>query len=96
VAPTGVADTFSGPNSALAGVTLAVGTSPSESHRHGQRQRAHHDTDVDSPHANLTAAPGTTSSTNGGSATMNADGTFSYTPPPGFTGDDTFPTGRWF
>ena len=33
---------------------------------------------------------GPTSSTNGGTVSMNADGTYSYTPAPGFSGVDTF------
>src|SRR5205085_1818374 len=46
------------------------------------------DSDVDTPHANLTASAATTS-TNNGTVSMNASGTFTYTPPPGFIGDDT-------
>jgi hypothetical protein len=34
--------------------------------------------------------PGTVSTANGGSITMHDDGTFSYTPPNNFSGDDTF------
>ena len=88
-APTAADDTFNGSNSALAGVTLAVGTSPSGPTVAASGNVLTNDTDVDTAHANLTATAGTTS-TNGGTVTMNADGTFTYVPPPGFIGDDTF------
>lgn len=87
--PTGAADTFNGSNSALAGVTLAVGTSPSEPNVSVSGSVLSNDTDPDSPHANLTASAGTTSA-NGGAVAVNSDGTFTYTPAPGFTGSDTF------
>jgi hypothetical protein len=53
------------------------------------------DTDVDTPTANLTAGPGTITSTQcigvcAGNVTMEADGQFTYDPRPGFTGSDTF------
>ncbi len=35
-------------------------------------------------------ASGPTTSTSGGNVTVNADGSFTYNPPPGFTGTDTF------
>jgi uncharacterized repeat protein (TIGR01451 family) len=38
----------------------------------------------------ITAVAGTTTSTNGGNVTVNADGSFDYNPPPGFEGVDTF------
>ena len=41
------------------------------------------DTDVDTLTASLVTAPG-------GSLTLNGDGTFTYTPTPGFTGTDSF------
>lgn len=45
----------------------------------------------DSGPATLTAGPGVIVSTNGGAVTMNANGTFGYTPPAGFAGPtDTF------
>ncbi len=48
------------------------------------------DIDPDSQNnANLTASAGATSA-NGGNVAMNADGSFSYNPPAGFTGTDTF------
>src|SRR5205823_1487387 len=87
--PTGVADTFNGANSALAGVTLAVSTSPSTPNVAVTGNLLTNDTDPDTPHANLTASAGT-SSAQGGVVAVNANGTFSYTPAPGFTGTDTF------
>src|SRR5260221_157922 len=48
----------------------------------------------------LTASTGSATSTQGGNVTVNSDGSFSYNPPPGFTGADTFtytvtdPTGK--
>ena len=44
--------------------------------------------DPDGP--SLTAVAGTSSTANGGTVDMNADGTFTYLPLAGFTGDDTF------
>src|SRR5215207_6370329 len=38
----------------------------------------------------VTAVAGTTTSTNGGDVTVNADGSFTYNPPAGFEGADTF------
>ncbi len=40
------------------------------------------------PNAAITAPPVT--SANGGNVTLNADGSFTYNPPPGFEGNDTF------
>jgi hypothetical protein len=87
--PTAVADTFNGQSSALAGVTLAVSTSPTEPHVALTGSVLDNDTDPDSSHSSLTASAGT-SSTNGGVVAFNADGTFTYTPAPGFTGSDSF------
>jgi VCBS repeat-containing protein len=70
-----------------AGLTLAVGTSPSEPHISVPGSVLDNDTDIDTPHANLTATAGTTS-VNGGVVAMNPDGTFSYTAPAGFRGTD--------
>lgn len=42
------------------------------------------------PSATITGAPVTTTSTNGGNVTLNADGSFTYNPPAGFEGADTF------
>jgi Bacterial Ig domain/RTX calcium-binding nonapeptide repeat (4 copies)/Cadherin domain len=87
--PTGVADTFNGTNSALAGVTLAVGTSPSSPNVSVSGTVLSNDTDPDSPNSDLTASAGS-SSAHGGAVALNPDGTFTYTPAPGFTGSDTF------
>ena len=38
----------------------------------------------------LAAVPGTIATAHGGSATLNADGSFTYVPPAGFTGTDTW------
>lgn len=38
----------------------------------------------------LTAVPGTIPTAHGGSVVLSSDGTFTYSPPAGFTGDDTF------
>jgi uncharacterized repeat protein (TIGR01451 family) len=38
----------------------------------------------------VVATAGTTTSTGGGDVTVNADGSFTYNPPPGFEGADTF------
>ncbi|HEX8149554.1 MAG TPA: PxKF domain-containing protein [Pyrinomonadaceae bacterium] len=38
----------------------------------------------------VTAVPGTSTSTGGGDVTVNADGSFTYNPAPGFEGADTF------
>ncbi|MGI9646046.1 MAG: beta strand repeat-containing protein, partial [Ilumatobacteraceae bacterium] len=46
--------------------------------------------DNDVGHGVLTVTASDASSTNGGTVTMGADGTFTYSPPPGFTGIDTF------
>ena len=48
------------------------------------------DSDSDLPAQTLTATVETVASTNGGSASIAADGSFTYEPPAGFTGDDTF------
>ena len=45
-------------------------------------------TDVDGD--TLTTIPGTIATTQGGSATINANGTFTYDPPAGFQGGDSF------
>ncbi len=42
------------------------------------------------PDGDTLTASGPTTSTNGGNVTVNADGSFTYNPPPGFTGTDTF------
>jgi uncharacterized repeat protein (TIGR01451 family) len=46
--------------------------------------------DSDPDGGTVTAVAGSTTSTNGGDVTVNADGSFSYNPPAGFEGADTF------
>jgi len=46
--------------------------------------------DFDDNIAGLSCTAETVASVNGGSATISADGSFTYTPPAGFTGTDTF------
>src|SRR5262249_6937546 len=46
------------------------------------------DTDIDSPHSSLTAVNATTPAS--GTLTFHDDGTFTYTPNPGFHGSDSF------
>lgn len=48
------------------------------------------DTDAD-PGDVLTVVPGTVATAQGGTATLNADGSFTYLSPAGFTGGDSFP-----
>ncbi len=87
-APVGVADSFTGANSALAGVTLAVSTSLATPNVPVVGNVLTNDTDVDNAQAGFTATSGS-SSTNAGAVSMNTNGTFSYTPAPGFIGSDT-------
>ncbi|MFL6332333.1 MAG: beta strand repeat-containing protein [Pyrinomonadaceae bacterium] len=46
--------------------------------------------DTDPDGGPITAVAGTTTSTNNGNVTVNADGSFTYNPAPGFEGADTF------
>lgn len=46
--------------------------------------------DFDDAPGGLTTAPGTFATTQGGSITIAANGSFTYTPPAGFTGNDTY------
>lgn len=46
--------------------------------------------DSDPDGGTVTAVPATTTSTQGGNVTVNADGSFTYNPAPGFEGADTF------
>lgn len=48
------------------------------------------DVDVDRVGPALTITPATTTSANGGNVTITANGGFTYNPPPGFEGTDTF------
>jgi len=46
--------------------------------------------DTDAEHNSLTAIRPAGPSANGGTVTLNADGSFTYTPPPNFNGSDSF------
>jgi YVTN family beta-propeller protein len=70
--------------------SFGVGTSPSKP----STQSASSDTALtsatDSHGDPLTVVPGTITTTNSGTVSMNADGTFTYLSAAGYTGDDTF------
>jgi VCBS repeat-containing protein len=85
-APTAVADSYAG---AVGNTALAVGTSPSGPHTSVGGNVLANDADPDTPHASLTASA-SSPTPSGARVTMNADGTFTYVPPAGFTGDDSF------
>jgi len=86
LAPSASDDSFSG---TYGNTALAVGTTPSGPHTTVSGSVLTNDDDADGPHAALTAtAPATTAS--GARVAMNADGTFTYVPPAGFTGQDSF------
>jgi VCBS repeat-containing protein len=74
-APTGAADSFD----VAQGGTLSVAAVDTV---------LKNDTDIDSPHSSLTAVNATTPAN--GSLDFHADGTFTYTPNPGFHGSDSF------
>ncbi|HET6999096.1 MAG TPA: tandem-95 repeat protein [Solirubrobacterales bacterium] len=67
--------------------TLTVGqTGPSgEAFKQLSGSVLDNDTDADTPHAELTVEATTTATSEGGSATIAADGKFTYTPPAGIT-----------
>jgi hypothetical protein len=77
-APTAVADNYP-VNQTFATTTLNVNAPGVLSN----------DTDPDGP-APLTAVPETVTTSKGGSATLSANGSFTYTSAPGVTGNDTF------
>jgi VCBS repeat-containing protein len=90
--PVANGDSFTGANAALANTRLAVGTTTTGPHLTAAGSVLGNDTDVDTP-TGLTAGPATISSANCAACnnvTMNADGSFAYDPPAGFTGTDTF------
>ncbi len=92
-APDAVNDSFTGANGALANTRLAVGTTTTGPHLATTGGVLGNDTDVDSPTSGFTAGPATISSANCtscGNVTLNSNGTFTYDPPAGFTGTDTF------
>ncbi|HET8535727.1 MAG TPA: Ig-like domain-containing protein [Solirubrobacteraceae bacterium] len=84
--PTAVDDSFTG---AYGNTALAVGTTPSGPHTSVSGSVLANDADADGPAAALTAsAPATAPS--GARVAMNTNGTFTYVPPAGFTGQDSF------
>jgi hypothetical protein len=89
-APVASADTFTGANSALAGTRLAVGTTPIDSNPVVGISGSvlSNDTDVDS--SGLTATVASAATGQGGTVTMNTNGSFVYVPAAGFVGTDTF------
>jgi hypothetical protein len=85
-------DSFTGTNAALANTRLVVGTTSSSPNLTISGSVLANDSDPDTP-TGLTAGPATISSTNCAgcnNVTMEADGNFTYDPPAGFTGSDTF------
>lgn len=87
-APTVGAVTFSG---AVGNTTFGVGTSPPQpstaDNGSGDSVLANA-SDINGD--TLTAVPGTITTTKGGSVVLSSNGTFTYSPPAGFTGNDTF------
>jgi hypothetical protein len=85
-------DSFTGANGALANTRLAVGTTTTGPHLATTGTALSNDTDPDTP-AGLTAGPATISSASCAACNnvaLNANGTFTYDPPAGFIGTDTF------
>jgi VCBS repeat-containing protein len=85
-------DSFTGANGALANTRLVVGTTSTGPNLTVAGSVLSNDTDVDTS-TGLTASPALISSANCAlcnNVTMEADGTFIYDPPAGFTGNDTF------
>jgi hypothetical protein len=85
-------DSFTGANGALANTRLAVGTTTTGPHLAVSGSVLDNDADPDTP-LGLTAGPTTISSANCAgcnNVALNANGTFTYDPPAGFTGTDTF------
>ena len=85
-------DSFTGANGALANTRLVVGTTTTGPHLAVPGSVLDNDTDPDTP-LGLTAGPATINSANCAgcnNVALNANGTFTYDPPAGFTGTDTF------
>ncbi len=85
VAPVAGSPSFSG---AIGNTTFGVGTSPASPSTSTSGTVLEDSTDANGD--TLTAVPGTITTANGGSVSMNSAGTFTYQPPVGFTGNDTF------
>jgi hypothetical protein len=87
-APTAVADPFNGANSALSNIPLAVSTSPSGLKVSITGSVLANDSDIDGDPITAAVASGTTAE--GGSVSMNSNGSFTYVPPAGYLGSDSF------
>ena len=87
--PTAVDQTFNGANSAIGNTRLGVGTTAGQPGKTISGTVLTGASDPDGP-GPLIAVAGHFSTANGGSGHMNSDGMFTYDPPAGFTGDDTF------
>ncbi|MEA2301267.1 MAG: hypothetical protein QOE44_1802 [Solirubrobacteraceae bacterium] len=85
VPPVASAVSFSG---AVGNTVFGVGTSPAKPSTTASGSVLSNSSDQDGDP--LTAVAATTTTTNGGTVVLAADGTFTYTPPAGFAGDDTF------
>ena len=85
VAPTVGNVSYSG---AIGNTTFGVGTSPSSPSTSTTGTVLSNSSDANGDM--ISAVSGTISTAHGGSVSMNANGTFTYTPPVNFTGSDTF------
>ncbi len=79
-------DSFSG---AVGNTSFGVGVTPATPSTHTTGSLLANASAVNG--ASLTAVAGTVSSAHGGSVSISSDGTFTYHPPAGYTGSDTFP-----
>ena len=91
-APVAGDDSFAG---ALGNTRFSVGTSATGPHITISGTALTGDSDPDTPTGNLTVTATTTTSANctapcANNVQINADGSFVYDPPPGYTGNDTF------
>jgi VCBS repeat-containing protein len=84
--PTAQNESFTG---AVGNTAFGVGTTPAQPSTSTAGDVLSNDADIDGP-GPLTAGPANITSANGGTVTMNSDGTFTYVSGPGFTGNDTF------
>ena len=73
---------------AVGNTTFGVGTSPSQPSTTTSGTVLSNSSDPNG--GTLTATPGSIITNHGGTVAMNANGTFTYHPPAGFTGTDTF------
>ncbi|GAB4153164.1 MAG: hypothetical protein Fur005_04030 [Roseiflexaceae bacterium] len=83
VAPNAVDDAQSGIGNTLLEVGVAASGTPA-----AIRTGSVRDNDISA--AAFTVTPGTSATAQGGSVTINANGNYTYTPPVGYTGADTF------